>query len=213
MFDSVFYGNYNHWLGFGDYILSTGHLTPGAPAGGRSFYFGDVCPFQKDQDFASNLCNDTVLKLGDYRYPLYPKKVQQTWKTCNEHLQTRQCDTKVNIPVLRAHIDKLFINSLCRAGAEDKHLDHIALSTDSLTAGPTPMGGWYANFSSCETVEGGAESKLRCQREKVGMGLPGGVGTSSNVSATSVSTPAAAPTPSVSTTTTTTTTTTTNHTT
>ena len=28
-FDSVFYGNFNHWLGYADYIMSNGHTTPG----------------------------------------------------------------------------------------------------------------------------------------------------------------------------------------
>ena len=28
-FDSVFYGNFNHWLGYSDYIMSNGHTTPG----------------------------------------------------------------------------------------------------------------------------------------------------------------------------------------
>ena len=28
-FDSVFYGNFNHWLGYADYVMSNGHTTPG----------------------------------------------------------------------------------------------------------------------------------------------------------------------------------------
>ncbi len=200
MFDSVFYGNFNHWLGFSDYLMSTGHTTPGAPAGGKSFYFGDMCPFQTDEDFAKHSCNDTELKSGDFRYPLYSKKVPQTWKTCNEHLQTRQCDTKVNIPALKSHLDKLFIRSLCRVGAEDKRLDKVPLSTDFLTAAPTPMGGWYANLTTCDTVEGGAASRVRCEMEKKGLGLTRGqdninISDSSNNTTPIRTTPASAPTP------------------
>lgn len=89
VFDSVFYGNFNRWLGYSDYLVSSGHLTPGAPQGGRSFYFGDICPFQKQEDFEAHTCNDTVLRFNDSKFPLYPKKLSQIWKTCNEHLQTR----------------------------------------------------------------------------------------------------------------------------
>ncbi len=172
VFDSVFYGNYNHWLGFGDYIMSSGHTTPGDPAGGRSFYYGDHCPFQTEEDFTKHSCNDTVLKATDFRYPLYPKKTEQTWKTCNEHLQTRQCDTLVNLDKLRSHLDNLFLRSLCRPGADDVHLERVPLSTDRLTANPTPVGGFYSNFSSCDGVEGGADSQKRCVNEKKGLGLP-----------------------------------------
>ena len=200
VFDSVFYGNYNHWLGFGEYLMSSGHQTPGAPAGGRSFYFGDMCPFQTDEDFVKHACNDTDLKPGDFKYPLYPKKVQQTWKTCNEHLQTRQCDTKVNIQALKSHLDKLFIHSLCRAGAEDKKLDKVPLYTDHLTLAPSTMGGWYVNLTTCDSIEGDAQAKVKCQQEKKGMGLVGGQGDGVTRNYTSMPsiTPAAAPTtPSV----------------
>ena len=122
--------------------MSSGHLTPGAPAGGRSFYFGDLCPFQKSEDFASHSCNDTVTSVSDHKYPQYPRKVQQTWKTCNEHLQTRQCDTMVNIPLLKSHIDELFTKALCRAGPEDIHSGRVPLFTDHLTYAPSPIGGW-----------------------------------------------------------------------
>lgn len=108
VFDSVFYGNYNHWLGFSDYIMSSGHLTPGAPAV-KSFYFGDTCPFQTQSDFLKHNCNDTKQDLRQFK-----NKIQQTWKICHDHLQTRACNTLVNITILRGHLDMLFDQALCR---------------------------------------------------------------------------------------------------
>ena len=119
VFDSVFYGNFNHWLGFSDYIVSSGHLTPGAPSNGRSFYFGDLCPFQKKEDFASHNCTDVNLSPTDSKYTQYPKKLPQTWKICHEHWQTRACDTLVDLDILKTHLDTLFKEKLCRPGPED----------------------------------------------------------------------------------------------
>ena len=119
VFDSVFYGNFNHWLGFADYMMSSGHLTPGAPANGRSFYFGDLCPFQKREDFDHYNCSDNHLSLTDSKLTQYPNKLPQTWKICNEHFQTRACDTLVDLDILKKHLDQLFSSRLCRPGPED----------------------------------------------------------------------------------------------
>jgi len=119
VFDSVFYGNFNHWLGFSDYIVSSGHLTPGAPSNGRSFYFGDLCPFQKKEDFESHNCTNVNLSLTDSKYTQYPKKLPQTWKICHEHWQTRACDTLVDLDILKNNLDTLFKEKLCRPGPED----------------------------------------------------------------------------------------------
>jgi hypothetical protein len=121
VFDSVFNGNYNHWLGFADYIMSSGHLTPGAPAV-KSFYFGDSCPFQTNEDFIKHNCNDTVQDLKQFK-----KKIKQTWKICHDHLQTRTCNTWVNTTILRSHLDTLFDQSLCRIGPDPVDDNPIAL--------------------------------------------------------------------------------------
>jgi len=131
VFDSVFYGNYNHWLGFADYIMSSGHLTPGAPAV-KSFYFGDSCPFQTETDFIKHRCNDTLQDQKQFK-----NKIQQTWKICHDHLQTRACNTLVNITILRTHLNMLFDQALCRTTPDPVFVNPIELKKklDATTTG------------------------------------------------------------------------------
>lgn len=115
VFDHVFYGNYNCFLGFADYIMSSGHPTYGKSATGPNPFFGVDCPFPTVSDFAKNNCTDITLSdTGKKGLKRYANKIQQTWKTCPDKLQTRSCDTNVDISLLKSHFDKLFSESLCR---------------------------------------------------------------------------------------------------
>ena len=101
-FDRVFYGNYNGYLGFAEYLLSTGHLT------GELSTTGKPCPFPNFESFPMNNC--TTLK---HAY-LLTKKVEQEFFVCPQKLQTRACDNIISIPILQANLDHLFQKSLCR---------------------------------------------------------------------------------------------------
>ena len=123
VFDHVFYGNFNAFLGFSDYIISSGHPTFGKPSTGPNPYFGDECPFPTLQDFAKRNCTDEVLTyVGKKGMKIYSNKVSQTWKICPDTLQTRSCDTNVNIPLLKSHMDKIFNEALCRTGPRNSTL-------------------------------------------------------------------------------------------
>ena len=64
-FDSVFYGNFNSLLGFNDYLMSSGHLTP------EMSVFGKYCSFREFKDFSRVNCS--ISKHG------YQSKIEQEW--------------------------------------------------------------------------------------------------------------------------------------
>ena len=107
-FDRVFYSNYNLHLEFGSYFMSTGHLTPVQEETNRTMHH---CFFETEESFSDPQarCTMTAHK--------YPKRPEQKFLTCDPMYQPRMCDTMVNIDKLRAHLDDLFKNNLCRAGS------------------------------------------------------------------------------------------------
>lgn len=100
VFDSVFYGNYNRWLNFSDYVFSSGHLTPALSVHGRD------CPFRAPDGFDKRNCS-LVLQS-------YPTKLEQHWVMCDAAFHTRKCDTLVDIKMLKAHMDLLITHALCK---------------------------------------------------------------------------------------------------
>lgn len=94
--------------------MSSGHTTPGLSVSGRQ------CPFRKYDDFARHNCSNIVLTRkgpSPIKSRIYPGRVDQTWMTCNAHLQTRQCDTLVNIDILRGNLDQLMNEALCKSAS------------------------------------------------------------------------------------------------
>jgi hypothetical protein len=109
-FDSVFYGNYNHWLGFAEYLISTGHTTPGLSVLGRQ------CPFPNITDFKAHNCSLSKQH--------YPHKIEQSWTVCSSILHTRNCDTLVDLKILKNDLDELFKTILCKQS--NSNSSHIA---------------------------------------------------------------------------------------
>lgn len=107
-FDRVFYSNYNLHLEFGSYYMSTGHLTPVQEETNRTMHH---CFFETEESFSDShaKCSTTTHR--------YPKRPEQKFLTCDVLYQPRMCDTMVNIDKLRGHLDDLFKNNLCKAGA------------------------------------------------------------------------------------------------
>ena len=99
-FDRVFYSNYVSNLGFAQYILSTGHLTPQ-----QEMSDGKHCLFK-----GSTYFNGLGCKKIDHNYP---DKPSQSFYTCPAIYHTRMCDTQVDISVLKKGLDDLFKKSLC----------------------------------------------------------------------------------------------------
>lgn len=100
-FDRVFYSNFNSHLGFGNYMLSTGHLTPP-----QRTSKGPHCAFNRTTAFKALGCQ----KLEH----AYPDKVAQHFLECPTQYHTRMCDTQVDIPILKMHIKDMFDQVLCK---------------------------------------------------------------------------------------------------
>ena len=86
-FDRVFYSNYNSHLGFGNYFLSTGHLTP---AQVNSTGTGEHCVFQSQNAFKDKACQKVK-----HRY--HPGMIEQEFLECPVQYHTRSCDTLVDL--------------------------------------------------------------------------------------------------------------------
>ena len=100
-FDRVFYSNFNSHLGFGNYMLSTGHLTP--PQKNTK---GPHCAFNKTTVFK---------KLGCQKLEhAYPDRVMQNFLECPTIYHTRMCDTRVDIAILKLHLNDMFQSVLCK---------------------------------------------------------------------------------------------------
>jgi hypothetical protein len=101
VFEKVFFSNYYHRLRFGNYVFSSGHLTSI-----ENFYDSRYqCPFIKQSDFSTKKCFWEKTNLTMQYSPL--------WLNCPDEFQTRGCNTIVNITLLKAHMDEMFLKSLC----------------------------------------------------------------------------------------------------
>ena len=96
-FDRVFYANYNAHLGYGAYILSTGHLTPK-----QAHTHDKECYFDTIEKFRSLQCKNTTHS--------YPKQndITQSFLECPVDYNTKECDTLVNLDILRANLNLIF---------------------------------------------------------------------------------------------------------
>jgi hypothetical protein len=100
-FDRVFYSNFNAHLGFGHYILSTGHLTPK-----QKNTRANHCIFDNVGVFTKLACKNVTHS--------YPQRSPQIFRDCEAKYHTRMCDTLVNIDNLKQSITDMFNNSLCK---------------------------------------------------------------------------------------------------
>jgi hypothetical protein len=106
VYDNTFFRNYIHDLGFAEYIVSSGHLTPSASPQLTGSTNKTFCAFMKYSDFSSRKC-----KLN---HIVNPHKSDQEWYTCAAAFHSRSCDTLVNITILEKHMDNLIHGSLCK---------------------------------------------------------------------------------------------------
>ena len=105
-FDRVFYSNYLSHLGFGQYLLSTGHLTPP-----QNRTHGVHCIFQKPRVFKEVECRKVLHH--------YPGKVEQSFLECPVMYHTRMCDTKVDLNIIESQLFDLFGEALCPPDRKD----------------------------------------------------------------------------------------------
>merc|ERR1711871_1137090 len=124
LFDPMYFKNYNEDLGFAEYIVSTGHLTPHASSvssssspglnGGNSSAF---CAFMRFEDFMNRDCK--------IERKINTPKVTQDWITCAAGFHSRGCDVYVNTTILKTHLDLLIRESLCRLEQKKDFLDSL----------------------------------------------------------------------------------------
>ena len=100
-FDRVFYSNYMNHIGYGQYLISTGHLTPR-----QERTQGPHCAFLKPSDFKALKCH----KLEHN----YPDKIPQVFLECPTAYHTRMCDTYVDVKILTNQLQDMFGKALCR---------------------------------------------------------------------------------------------------
>lgn len=113
VYDSLYYKNYMMDLGFADYVVSSGHLTPKptipATINSKRTTIGNgtiFCAFQQYSDFASRGCSATKIS--------NPPKLTQGWVMCAATYHSRGCDTLVNTTILHNHLSLLLSDSLCK---------------------------------------------------------------------------------------------------
>ena len=99
-FDRVFYSNYMNHIGYGQYLISTGHLTPR-----QERTNGPHCAFLKPSNFKTLKCH----KLEHN----YPNKIPQVFLECPTAYHTRMCDTHVDVRILTNQLQDLFGKALC----------------------------------------------------------------------------------------------------
>ena len=105
VYDNIFFRNYANDLGFAEYIISSGHLTPPpvtSPGSGNKTF----CAFLKYSDFDSRQCKLSHIS--------NPPKISQDWYTCAAAYHSRSCNTFVNTTILDGHLNKLIRDSLCK---------------------------------------------------------------------------------------------------
>ena len=113
-YDTTFYKNYINDLGFAEYIISTGHLTPGVSATAMLSNSSDLpasnkepfCAFRHYEDFNRRKCSIREIKI--------PTKLTQSWWNCDGSLHSKSCDTWVNVSKLDQDMHTLIFKSLCK---------------------------------------------------------------------------------------------------
>ena len=112
-YESTFYRNYVYDLGFAEYIISTGHLTPrGSNMSGFINASGVLvptkepfCAFKEYNDFYDRQCK--IIEVTN------PPKLTQSWWTCDASLHSKSCDMWINISSLEQDVNSLIFKSLC----------------------------------------------------------------------------------------------------
>jgi len=112
LFDNIYFKNYNNELGFAEYIVSTGHLTPRTSPVASNSSTKSFCAFTAYDDFANHAC---TIESKDNS-----PRTHQSWITCQASLHSRGCDLLVNTTILKAHMDLLLSTSLCRLDSMEK---------------------------------------------------------------------------------------------
>jgi hypothetical protein len=103
VYDNIFFRSYVQDLGFSEYIISSGHLTPTptVASGNKTF-----CAFLKFSDFTTRQCKLTQIS--------NPPRVSQNWYNCAAAYHSRSCNTFVNLTILESHLNTLIYDSLCK---------------------------------------------------------------------------------------------------
>ena len=102
--DNTSFINYQNELGFADYVISSGHLTPV----GSNVH----CPFRTESEYGNRHC-------FLHKEKHIPNKLKQSVLMCHSELQlTSDCKIHVNINFLRRHIDLLFKKVLCKGSPD-----------------------------------------------------------------------------------------------
>jgi len=137
LFDNIYFKNYNNELGFAEYIVSTGHLTPRTSPVASNSSTKSFCAFTAYDDFANHAC---TIESKDNS-----PRTHQSWITCQASLHSRGCDLLVNTTILKAHMDLLLSTSLCRLDSMEKQevqkfddASH-AVSSDAMTTQSSAM--------------------------------------------------------------------------
>ena len=105
VYDSTFFRNYASDIGFADYVISSGHLTPRSKIPNGKNGTQPFCAFLKYQDFENRKCRSTHVS--------NPPRLSQDWITCTQNFHSRSCDTYVNITILRNDMNNLISKNLC----------------------------------------------------------------------------------------------------
>ena len=104
VYDNTFFRNYVNDLGFAEYIISSGHLTP--KANNSQIHEKSFCAFLKYSDFENRKCK--ISKISD------PPKASQEWLSCSASFHSRSCNTWVNTTLLEKHMNLLINGNLCK---------------------------------------------------------------------------------------------------
>ena len=107
VYDSTFFRNYDSDIGFADYVISSGHLTPRAKVPNGKNGTQPFCAFLKYQDFQNRKCTSTHIS--------NPPRLSQEWMTCTQNFHSRSCDTYVNITILQKDMNNLITKNLCHS--------------------------------------------------------------------------------------------------
>lgn len=97
--DNTSFYNYHYELGFADYIVSSGHLTPVGS--------NEHCPFKTESEYSNRHC-------FLHKEPILDHKIRQSILLCDEEMKiTSDCRLSVNTNFLKRHVDILFKKVLC----------------------------------------------------------------------------------------------------
>ena len=113
------FSNYQYQLGFADYVISSGHLTPV----GTNIH----CPLRSESEYSNRHCFLQKEDTGS-------NKLRQSILMCSDELKiTSDCRIFVNTDFLKRHISLLFKRVLCRKAAEPPQPTFFNVS------GPAPL--------------------------------------------------------------------------